>query len=78
MTNYAVEGGGGGWLHAHALLIGIRDESWEAAQVAWRARNGRIESRRVSDGLGAADYLSKSIGPNGEVVLSDTLTRYLK
>ena len=66
---YAVEGGGGGRLHAHALLIGIREESWEAAEGAWEARNGAIVTRRVVDPVKAARYLCKSIGPNGEVDL---------
>ena len=76
---YAVEGGGGGWLHAHALLIGTqRDDYWEAIEGIWATRNGRIETRAVDDPLTAARYLCKSIGPKGEVVFSDTLGRYPK
>ena len=75
---YAVEGGGGGWLHAHALLIGIRDGSWDAAESVWRARNGHVVTRPVDDPIAIASYLCKAIGPNGEVVVSDTLRRYLR
>jgi hypothetical protein len=73
---YAVEGGGGGSLHAHALLIGLRDTAWAAAQAAWTARSGRIVTRLVDDPARAARYMCKQIGPNGEVVFSDTLSRY--
>jgi len=73
---YAVEGGGGGWLHAHALLAGCPENLWPAISGAWSARNGRIDLRMVDDREGAAHYLCKSIGPNGEVVLSDTISRH--
>ena len=73
---YAIEGGGGGSLHAHALIAGVRVEAIEAAEAAWRARNGRIKTTRVNNPTAAAGYLTKSIGPNGEVVFSDTLDRY--
>lgn len=75
---YAVEGGGGGWLHAHALLIGCQDSIWGAAEGMWLARCGRVDLRRVDDPARAAGYLCKGIGPNGEVVFSDTLHHYLR
>jgi hypothetical protein len=73
---YAVEGGGGGWLHAHALLIGCYDSTWDAAVAMWEVRCGRALLKRVYDPVGAAAYLTKSIGSNGEIVLSDTLQHY--
>lgn len=72
---YAVEGGGGGSLHAHALIIDARDAALEAGRTAWEARSGSIRTRAVDDIGWAARYLCKQIGPNGEVVLSDTLRR---
>jgi len=70
---YAVEGGGGGSLHAHALIVGARDEGLAAADQGWRARNGEILTRRVDDIDRAVAYVCKCIGPNGEVVFSDSL-----
>lgn len=72
---YAIEGGGGRHRHGHVLLIDARDAALEAAQRVWEARNGAIVVRPVDDIGHAARYLCKAIGPNGEVVLSDTLRR---
>ena len=73
---YAVEGGGGRHLHAHALLVGTRQASLDAACAAWVARNGKIDVQTVYDPKGVAQYLCKAVGPNGEIVFSDTLNRY--
>lgn len=73
---YVVEGGGGRHLHAHVLLVGTREESWNAACAAWAARNGKILAETVSDRKGVASYLCKTVGLKGEIVLADTLNRY--
>ena len=75
---YAVEGGGGQALHAHALLIGARDRALDAAAGLWRARNGNFHRRLVDDPAKAVSYICKAIGPNGEIVLADTLRRYVR
>ncbi len=72
---YAVEGGGGGWLHAHVLVAGVPEHRWGVIGDTWRSRNGRVDLRQVDDPAGAAAYLCKSAGRNGEVLLSDTLRR---
>jgi len=63
---YAVEGGGGRRLHAHALLRGMRHAVLPAAEALWIARNGRFESTEVYDAKGAAGYLCKRVGPNAK------------
>ncbi len=73
---FAIEGGGGSHLHAHALIIDARDAALEAAQRVWEARNGTVAVKPVDDIGHAARYMCKALGPNGEVVLSDTLRRH--
>lgn len=73
---YAVEGGGGDHIHAHALIVGCSDSVWPAMEATWRARNGRIDLRRVTEPEPAAQYVCKAIGSNGEIAFSDTLDRY--
>ena len=73
----AVERGRGGLLHAHVLMTADRLHwSPEPAQHAWRARNGRIDLRRVTDQAGIALYTTKTAAEAGTIVLSDTLPRY--
>lgn len=75
---YVVEAGGGGRLHAHALLIGADDGCWRVAEGMWAARNGMHKLTPVFDVRGAVDYMCKAIGVNGEIVLADTIGRYRK
>lgn len=71
---YAVEGGGGPALHAHVLVMNESPTARRAVLTGWQARNGRVtHCREVDDVRAASAYLCRSIGPNGEVVLSDSL-----
>jgi len=45
-----------------------------AVLTGWQARNGQVtHCREVDDVRAASAYLCKSIGRNGEIVLSDSL-----
>lgn len=73
---YTIEGGGGGYVHAHALIAGCSEEVWPALDAIWRVRNGLIQLRRVDSPRRAVDYICKAVGLNGEIAFSDTLRRY--
>jgi hypothetical protein len=73
---YAVEGGGGRSLHAHVLTMKATKPAHRAALLGWQARNGTTHRREIDDIRAAVGYLCKSIGPNGEVVFSDSLLCY--
>jgi hypothetical protein len=66
----------GPW-HAHALLVGAGKFPWKVAADVWRVRNGIATIKPVSEVTGIALYTSKSVARDGEVYLSDTLTRYM-
>ena len=72
---YAPERGATGLWHAHALLQGTPKRIGEACAV-WKARNGHIDVRPVSDGRGITMYASKSAAATGEIVWSDTCRRF--
>src|SRR5207247_1452567 len=74
---YVVELGRAGSWHAHALIIGTRRRSWSAPQGTWKLRNGDVDLRRVHDVEGVSLYSSKTAADGGEVVLSDTIGRYV-
>ena len=78
---YAPERTRSGRWHAHALLIGvpvIRGEVSTLPEAAgiWKARNGRIDIRRVYEAAGAMLYATKQAAATGEIVVSDTLGTY--
>jgi hypothetical protein len=74
---YAAERGTNGQWHAHALIVGAGVSQLDVASDAWRARNGIVDIQSVHDSSGIAFYASKSVAVDGEVVLSDTLSRYV-
>jgi hypothetical protein len=74
---YVVERHASGLWHGHALVSGAgAAASWKVASDIWRVRNGLADIQRVDSIEGAALYTSKSVAVDGEVVLSDTLSRY--
>jgi hypothetical protein len=77
---FVVECGKGGQWHVHVLLVGVEGARWDAPEETWKTRNGGIEVRETDDISGVARYSSKSIADEehgGEVVISDTLSRYV-
>jgi len=74
---YAVERGRSGQWHAHALLIGTRRQLGCGPEAIWRQRNGIIDVRPVYDAARVVLYTTKEAARTGEIVLSDTMRRYL-
>jgi hypothetical protein len=73
---YAAERSQSGVWHVHALVIGVQEADWKAAQTIWEARNGLADVRPVFEGNGAVLYVTKNAWEQGDVILSDTLQRY--
>lgn len=73
---YAVERGGAGGWHVHALIVGVDNQRWTAPVATWRERCGFIDVKPVTECHRIALYTSKSVTLDGEIVLSDTLGRY--
>lgn len=65
----------GAW-HSHALIAGVGDRKWNAPMATWKERCGFIHVEPVWEGQGISEYITKSVGWGGEVVLSDTLALY--
>lgn len=64
----------GQW-HAHALLIGVQGDL-EPLVTLWERRNGEISVKPITDGGGAILYTTKQAALEGEIEISDTLSRY--
>ena len=75
---YALERSRSGAWHAHALVIGVGTDSLDPPSGMWRARNGIIDPKRVTNGDGeqVVLYTTKQAYRTGDLVLSDTLVRY--
>lgn len=75
---YAVERHRSGRHHAHVLMVGVPDDDLGPAPAAmWRQRNGHIDIRPVFEPRGAVLYSTKEAAASGEVVVADTMKRYL-
>jgi len=72
---YAPERHKSGRWHVHALLANVPTRN-AVLKAIWEARNGLADLRPVRDGRISVEYLVKSAGEGGEIVLSDTLRRY--
>jgi hypothetical protein len=77
---YAIERTSTGSHHVHVLFVGLHhNPRWTPVVEPWRERNGSVvDVRRVNDIDGVALYTTKSVAAHGEVVWSDTLSRYRK
>jgi hypothetical protein len=73
---YAPERGFTGLWHAHVLMVGTPMRIPEACGM-WKARNGHIDVRPVTDRQGASLYTSKSAALTGDIVWSDTCRRHM-
>jgi hypothetical protein len=74
---YVTERGRGGLWHAHVLVAGITMDVLQVAAAMWTVRNGHAHLQNVSDPKGAVAYVTKDVPRGAEVVLADTLDRYL-
>lgn len=74
---YAVERGRGGIWHAHALLAGVAAGLGPVLPAMWEQRNGIFHQRPVDGTSRAVLYTTKDAALNGEIVLSDTIRRYM-
>jgi hypothetical protein len=73
---YAVEPGGDATWHAHVLIIGAQVNELRAVAAVWKQANGFVVLKQMFD-AGAVLYTSKHAAVRGELVLSDTIDRYL-
>ena len=73
---FAIEGGGGVSLHSHVLTMKATKTATRAVLCGWQARYGKTHRREVTDTRVAVRYLCKQIGPNGDIVFSDSLSLY--
>ena len=73
---YAPERGPSGLWHAHALTIGTIDKVEDYMMLDWQLRNGHAHVAAVTDGMKAVMYATKEAALSGEVVCSDTLSKY--
>jgi hypothetical protein len=73
---YAAEQGRCGQWHAHVLIVGADSGEMTAAIMMWRQRNGELHCQHVTDTVGVTLYASKDAALAGEIVWSDTLTKY--
>jgi hypothetical protein len=74
---FVTERGRGGLWHAHVLVAGITMNALQVAAAMWEVRNGNTHIQDISDPIGAVTYVTKDIPRGAEVVLADTLDRYL-
>jgi hypothetical protein len=74
---FAVERGRSGLWHAHAVIVGVGFELGPAAPAMWRQRNGRIQISPVDNTRRVSLYMSKDAAVAGEIVVSDTVARYV-
>ena len=73
---YATERQASGRWHTHVLLADAEPDQCKAPVAIWEARNGLADVRPVSYSHGALRYIAKEAAEEGELVLSDTITRY--
>jgi len=73
---FAAERTANGLWHVHVLVIGAGRLPWKLMNDLWRTRNGHAKIVPVHDTSGAVLYTTKEAYRTGEIVLSDTLTRY--
>ena len=75
---YAVEQGSSGRVHVHVLVVGVGvGVSWSTPRAMWRTSNGIAHIQPVDNGRRVVLYTTKQAYKGGDIVLSDTLARYL-